>query len=201
MVQRNDLPKPADGDDNLSVIVGQNIHRLRSRRGLSLDALAKLSGVSRAMLGQIETGRSVPTINLVWKIARAFDVPFSALLSAPGAERIRVLPAAESKRLTSSSGVFTSRALFPFGDERRTEFYELRLSAGGTEQADAHAAGTTENLVVTEGRMEIRIGGETRVLAAGDAVLFEADQAHAYFNPGQDEAVAYLVMTYVEAAT
>src|ERR1700742_672699 len=63
--------------DNLGIVVGQNIERLRSRRDLSLEVLAKIAGVSRAMLGMIETGRSVPTINVVWKIACAFGVPFS----------------------------------------------------------------------------------------------------------------------------
>ena len=83
-------------NDNLGLVVGQNIKRLRSRRNLSLEALAKISGVSRAMLGQIETGRSVPTINVVWKIACAFDVPFSTLIAMPNAEAIRMLPASEA---------------------------------------------------------------------------------------------------------
>src|ERR1700761_8669022 len=62
-------PPAMQPDDNLGIVVGQNIKRLRARRNLSLEALAKISGVSRAMLGQIETGRSVPTINVGWKIA------------------------------------------------------------------------------------------------------------------------------------
>jgi DNA-binding XRE family transcriptional regulator len=52
------LPSP----DELSIIVGSNLRRLRRRQGHSLERLAQLSGVSRAMLGQIETGK--PTINL-----------------------------------------------------------------------------------------------------------------------------------------
>lgn len=83
------------GTDNLGLVVGQNMKRLRSRRNLSLEGLAKLSGVSRAMLGQIELGRSVPTINVVWKIACAFDVPFSTLIAAHEAVRLRVLRANE----------------------------------------------------------------------------------------------------------
>lgn len=196
-----DMADSPRGDENLVLIVGQNMKRLRARRGLSLEGLAKASGVSRAMLGQIETGRSVPTINVVWKIACAFDVPFSTLIAAPGSEKIRFLPAGESKLLTSSSGAFSSRALFPFDGERRTEFYELKLKAKSVEEADAHAVGTMENLVVTRGKMEIQVGDEIRMLNAGDAILFEADQPHAYRNPGAEEAVAYLVMTYVEASS
>lgn len=184
--------------DNLGLVVGQNIKRLRSRRNLSLEALAKISGVSRAMLGQIETGRSVPTINVVWRIARAFDVPFSILIATPNAEAIRILPAKEAKLLTSASGEFSSRALFPFDGERRTEFYELRLKGHGVEEAEPHALGTTENLVVVRGRLNMEIGGQYRELGPGDAILFHADQPHSYRNPGKDEVLAYLVMNYVE---
>src|ERR1700753_3915251 len=113
--------------DNLGIVVGQNIKRLRSRRNLSLEGLAKISGVSRAMLGQIETGRSVPTINVVWKIACAFGVPFSTLIASQNPHAIRVIRSDESKVLTSANGQFSTRALFPFEGVRRTEFYELRL--------------------------------------------------------------------------
>jgi transcriptional regulator with XRE-family HTH domain len=193
-------PETRPAADNLGLIVGQNMKRLRSRRGHSLEALAKLSGVSRAMLGQIETGRSVPTINVVWKIACAFDVPFSTLIATPNAEQIRVIAAKDAKVLTSASGDFSSRALFPFDGERRTEFYELHLKGHGVEDAEPHASGTTENLVLVRGSLEIDVAGRQKLLEPGDAILFAADQPHSYRNPGDEEAVAYLVMTYVEPA-
>jgi len=187
-------------DWNLGLIVGHNIKRLRHRRNLSMEALAKLSGVSRAMLGQIELGRSVPTINVVWKIARAFDVPFSTLIANDTVKAIRILPANETKILTSATGDFSSRALFPFDGERNAEFYELRLKPGCIEHADAHAVGTTENIVVSRGALEIEIGNDTSDLVAGDAILFQADVPHTYRNVSKGETIAYLVMTYVEPA-
>jgi transcriptional regulator with XRE-family HTH domain len=187
-------------EENLGLIVGHNIKRLRHRRNLSMEALAKLSGVSRAMLGQIELGRSVPTINVVWKIARAFDVPFSTLIANETVKSIRVLSVNETKILTSATGDFSSRALFPFDGERCTEFYELRLKPGSVEHADAHAIGTMENIVVSRGALEIEIGNDISQLSAGDAVLFQADAPHTYKNTSKGETVAYLVMTYVEPA-
>ena len=65
-------------EEDLSAVVGHNLRLLRSRRGYSLERLAQISGVSRAMLGQIELGRSAPTINLLWKVARALEIPLSA---------------------------------------------------------------------------------------------------------------------------
>ncbi len=220
--QGNDAEAAAD----LAPVVGSNLRRLRMRRGLSLEKLSQRSGVSRAMLGQIELGQSAPTINVLWKIARALDVTFATLIQAREAGGTTVLKKANAKVLTSHGGTFSSRALFPFDGPRRAEFYELRLAAHATEAADAHAPGTVENLVVVEGQLDLVIdrprgllgvsasapaiaspsngGGEhreqheTHRLETGDAIVFEADVPHSYVNTGPNECVMYLVMTYAE---
>jgi transcriptional regulator with XRE-family HTH domain len=187
--------------DEVPPALGPNLRRLRSKRGLSLERLARRSGVSRAMLSQIELGQSAPTINLLWKIARALEVPFSSLIDRSSDKSAVVLPARSGKLLANQDGTFTSRALFPFDERRnRTEFYELRLKAAGEEQAEPHPAGTTENLVVTAGAVEIEVDHVAHQLEVGDAILFSADVPHSYRNPGSAEAVMYLVMTYVEEA-
>jgi transcriptional regulator with XRE-family HTH domain len=191
-----DDPQEAHSGGILTQTVGVNLRRLRTRRGLSLERLAQSSGVSRSMLGQIELGQSAPTINVLWKIAQALDVPFSALLAEQARGGIQVLNAASTKKLSSMDGSFVSRALFPYDGPRRVEFYELRLVPGCTEEAGAHAPGTVENLVVNQGRVEIQIGNERHALQKDDAILFEADVPHVYRNIGDVEAVMYLVMTY-----
>ncbi len=183
---------------DLAPVVGGNLRRLRMRRGLSLEKLAQKSGVSRAMLGQIELGQSAPTINVLWKIARALDVTFATLIQAREAGGPSVLKKAQAKVLTSQNGQFSSRALFPFDGPRRAEFYELRLAPRAVEEADAHAPGTVENLVIAEGTLDLTIGKEVHRLDTGDAIVFEADVAHAYANAGAKECVMYLVMTYAE---
>ncbi len=193
----SNAPVAAEQTD-LAPVVGSNLRRLRTRRGLSLERLAQISGVSRAMLGQIELGQSAPTINVLWKIARALEVTFSALISARTQSGALVLRSTESKILTSKDRSISSRALFPFDEPRRVEFYELRLAPGSVEDADAHPPGTSENLVVTAGSIEIDVAGDTHRLEAGDSILFEADTPHAYRNAGRTEAVMYLVMTYAE---
>jgi transcriptional regulator with XRE-family HTH domain len=196
-------PGDAESDETtetvaeLPLVLGHNLRRLRTRQGHSLERLARLSGVSRAMLGQIETGKSVPTISTLWKIATALGVPFAHLLAADKVQHTAVLRRDDAKILSSSSGRFTSRALFPFDDERHVEFYEIRLASQHREDAPAHQAGTRENLMVAHGVVEIIVGDDPPcVLSAGDAILFEADVAHAYRNIGHVEAIIYLVMTY-----
>ena len=186
-------PEPA-----LDAIVGENVRELRTRRGLTLDALAKLTSVSRATLGQIELGKTVPSVAVVWKIARAFDVHFSTLLATPGRVATSVLRRKTAKRLISADGRFTSRALFPFGEQQQVEFYELWLAGHGREDAEPHAPGTRENLVVTKGRLELEVAGERFELAEGDAIVFGADVTHAYVNPANEECWMHLVMSYTD---
>ncbi|MEJ0011895.1 MAG: XRE family transcriptional regulator [Bauldia sp.] len=190
----------SDGATDLPSILGRNLRRLRTRQGHSLERLAKASGVSRAMLGQIENGKSTPTIGLLWKIATALGLPFATLLDSQETRGTVVLRRDKAKILGSSDGKFTSRALFPFDGERKVEFYELRLAPKHLESAEAHAPGTMENIIVVSGSVEIRPGKEEpSKLGEGDAILFEADVPHTYRNLGDREAVLYLVMTYVES--
>jgi transcriptional regulator with XRE-family HTH domain len=191
----------AEASSDLTPVVGGNLRRLRVKRGLSLEKLSKASNVSRAMLGQIELGQSTPTINVLWKIARALAVPFSALISNRTAGRTTVMPATRAKVLTSHDGSFSSRALFPFDEPRTVEFYELKLAPLSVEQADPHPPGTIENLVVNAGALEVIVGAEHHLLATGDSILFEADVPHQYRNPGAVQCVMYLVMTYAEKSS
>jgi transcriptional regulator with XRE-family HTH domain len=199
-------PKPAAAESrdvapigsDLTPVVGNNLRRLRNQRGLSLEKLSKLSGVSRAMLGQIELGQSAPTINVLWKIANALGVPFSGLISARQEGSVHVLRAGQAKLLTSHDGSFSSRALFPFDSPRRVEFYQLTLKPGAVEKAEAHNPGTVENLVVSQGTVEIEADGRREILEAGDAIVFEADVPHVYRSKSGGESVMFLVMTYAD---
>ena len=193
------LPEPG-----LEAIVGINLRALRAQRNLSLDALARLTGLSRSMLGQIELGKAAPSVNVVWKIARAFDVHFSALLAtetsvAPRAETA-VLRAARATRLASPDGRYSTRALFPAGEQPDAEFYELFLGPHSREDAHPHQPGTRENLIVVSGRLELQIAGERVQLAKGDAILFAADVPHVYENTDKDPCWIHLVMTYARPA-
>ncbi|MFC6298999.1 helix-turn-helix domain-containing protein [Pseudomonas sp. CCM 7893] len=200
-----ELPEPSlntkdcsSDDDAIGQQVAQNLQRLRSKRHLSLDALARACGVSRAMLAQIESGRSVPSIKVLCKIAKGLKVSVAAFLENRAFEGVELLPAQQSKRLVSASGVFVSRALFPYDMARQSEFYEIRLSALGEEISEGHGPGIQENLVVAQGVLEVSVNEERYLLSTGDSILFYADQPHRYRNPADSEALAFLVITYPE---
>ena len=102
--------------DVLEQVVGVNLARLRAERQLSLDALARLSGVSRAMLAQIESARSVPSIKVLCKIAAALKVSVAAFLRRHAVNGFEHLAAERASRVVSSNGRFSARALYPEGE-------------------------------------------------------------------------------------
>jgi rhodanese-related sulfurtransferase/transcriptional regulator with XRE-family HTH domain len=190
------LTSPEEVPAEFDVIVGENVRKLRTQRGYTLDILAGMSGVGRQTLGQIELGRTVPSVSTLWKIATAFEVPFSVLLAQPGTTATKVLRQAQAKRLVSADGRFSSRALFPSEGKGKVEFYELWLAGYGREDAEPHAPGTRENLIVTAGKLMLEVGKESFELGKGDAIVFSADVAHSYRNPASEECWMNLVMTY-----
>jgi transcriptional regulator with XRE-family HTH domain len=188
-----------EGDDvgaaELARRVADNLRHKRKLRGLSLDDLARASGVSRAALSQVETCKTNPTVGLLWKIAVGLGVPFQDLLGAPRTG-ISVLRRGEAQVLRSLDGKLESRPLTPAGTSALVEIYELRLSARATHSSEPHAAGTHEFLVVLSGTLRLHVEGETMDLLAGDSVSFPADRPHAYENNGSSEARYHNVILY-----
>jgi rhodanese-related sulfurtransferase/transcriptional regulator with XRE-family HTH domain len=198
------VPETGGVDDSttpeIDAVVSENVKRLRAQRGYTLDVLAGLSGVARHTLGQIEIGRAVPNLGTLWKIARAFEIPFSALLVQPAGLETRIFRRANAKRIVDADGRFSSRALFSQDDKAGFEFYELFLAGHSREDAEPHAPGTRENLLVTAGRLVLELGKERFELGKGDAIAFTADVPHAYLNPATEECWMTLVMTYTDGA-
>lgn len=187
------------GDDvgaaDLGRRVADNLRQRRKARGMSLDDLARASGVSRAALSQIETCKSNPTVGVLWKIAVGLGVPFAELVGAPR-PGTRVLRRADAQVLRSVDGKLESRPLAPAGASPVVELYELRLAARASHTSDAHASGTHELLVVLSGTLRLRVGDEVQELSAGDCVSFAADKPHVYENPGASEARYHNVIIY-----
>ncbi|WP_431820409.1 helix-turn-helix domain-containing protein [Burkholderia sp. F1] len=179
--------------DALEQVVGVNLARLRAERQLSLDALARLSGVSRAMLAQIESARSVPSIKVLCKIAAALKVSVAAFLRRHAVNGFEHLAADRASRVVSSNGRFSARALHPEGEPAAAEFHELRIAPLHTETGVRRAPGTTINLVVSEGTLEVSVHDRRQLLATGDAIVFDADQPYSLRNPGDSEARAFRV--------
>ncbi len=198
MARKEEIPylPSGEGPAKLSAIVGENLRRLRRRQGLSLEQLAVVSGVSRAMLGQIETGKSAPTINLLGRIAEALKVSVASLISNSGTGGTLIVARDKATIVASGEGGFVGRALFQWGDPQRVEIYDVTVGPLHDETFPALPPGTKKNLVIVSGDLEVSVGGDFPArLCTGDAILFNADAPHRIFNPNDTEAKAFLVVT------
>ena len=184
--------------DSLNRLIGENLKRVRAEMSLSLDAVARLSGVSKSMLGQIERGEVNPTISTMWRIANGLKVSFSSLVTRAhtGSE---IIARSEVEPLVEDGGKVRNYPVFPFDAERGFEMYAIDIDAGGYLQADAHSAGTQEFITLHAGELSIRVGEDEHLLACGDSIRFNSDAAHAYHNPGLVTAVMSMVIAYPRA--
>jgi XRE family transcriptional regulator, regulator of sulfur utilization len=199
LVPVDEAPGPNTGDEvgaaELGRRVAENLRQRRKGRGLSLDDLARASGVSRAALSQIETRKTNPTVGLLWKIAVGLGVPFTELIGEPTGS-VSILRRGDAQVLRSLDGKLESRPLAPAGSSPLVELYELRLAARASHASEAHARGTREIVVVLSGLLRMRLGEESHDLGAGDSISFPADVPHAYENPGSSEARYHNVILY-----
>lgn len=172
--------------DEINTRIAGRLRGLRRAAGLSLGDLAGRAGVSRAMLSQIETLKTNPTIAVLWKVAHGLDVPFSELLGSEEAPpSARVSLASRARYLYSADRRYRSRPLMGNVPGHRVELYELRLEAGAVEEADPHPPGSLEEVYVTSGRLRMGVAGATHDLGPGDAILFPADRPHRYRTLGR----------------
>jgi len=178
--------------------VGATLQRLRQARGLTLDDLSRIAGVSKSMLSQIERDKANPTIAITWRLANALGVPIGELLSTPvrAADTIRVMDPHEIPTLPGHHAGYALRILGPMDLAGKYEWYELTLQAGGELVSGAHDPGTTEHLTVIAGAVDLEVGGETKRIRHGATARYPADQAHAIRNAGKSEARAMLVVVH-----
>ena len=182
--------------DEINVHVAERLRRLRAAGGLSLQDLARRSGVSRAMLSQIETLKTNPTIAVLWKIADGLGVTFAELLGTPAAPPVRLERAADAHYLFSGDRKLRSRPMLANVPGHAVELYELRLEPAGVEEAAAHPPGSFEQILVNAGRLRLGFGSESYDLGPGDALLFPADRPHRYETVGRRAFVGLSLILY-----
>ncbi len=163
----------------LSGRIGTAIRAHRVAQGLSVAEMARACGLSRTILTRIESGAGNPSIETLWRVSRALNVPFGALLAEEEAPRIRHIPAREGEPLQADSGM-RAWLVHAEGRPHRSDLYELALPAGTLQRTGAHLPGTEEVLVCLSGRARIGPVGEEVEIGPGESVWFVADRDHQY---------------------
>lgn len=180
---------------NIQKNIGENLKELRKSRGLSLDQTAELTGVSKAMLGQIERGESNPTVTTLWKIATGLLVSFSSLIDDSKAQ-VLFVEKSKINPVMEAGDHYRVYPIFPFDPRRKFEIFTIELEQGYTHISAKHNEGVEEYITVTTGILEVNIGNETYRVKAGDSISFSANQQHTYKSLMEGGTVFQLVMYY-----
>src|SRR6188472_2853117 len=111
--------------------VGPRLRRLRERRGVTLTAVAALTGISKSTLSRLESGQRKPSLELLLPLGEAYRVPLDELVGAPevGDPRIRLKPRNRNGRLVfpltqQTTGLAVWKVVIPPERERNLRTHE-----------------------------------------------------------------------------
>ena len=180
---------------NLNLVIGNKLKDIRNKRNLSLDEVTKLTGVSKAMLGQIERGQSNPTVSTLWKIATGLKVSFSLFIDEKQ-DDLKVIDQNDISPIIEDNNRMKLYPIFPFDANKGFEIFTIELEPGCNHISTPHNDGVEEYIIVTEGQIEININDARFILQKGNSIRFKANLPHTYKNVNQDKAVFQNIILY-----
>ena len=176
--------------------LGGRVRELRRGRGLTLEELARQSGVSRAMISKLERGEKNPTLVVAAKLAEGLGVTLSRLAGIEERREISVVPRERRMAMRDPETGFERQLLSPTFVGRGVEFIWNEIPEGSTSgEFPPLRRGVEEHIVVERGSLRAILGGEEYLLREGDALYFEADVTHRFDNAGEGECSYYLVIS------
>ncbi|MGD6747557.1 helix-turn-helix domain-containing protein [Streptomyces sp. BH106] len=158
-------------------MVAANLRRARTRRGLSISELSRRSKIGKATLSQLESGTGNPTIETVFSLSRALEVPVSDLLETRAPGGLTVVRAKEVEVLSGQGVDLRPLRRMEFGD-LVFEVYDQVVRADSRQDSLGHVG--TEHTIVQTGRLQVRVDGDEVELGPGDYVGFDATLPHSY---------------------
>lgn len=179
------------GNDNEAATIGQQIRRLRTNRGLTLQELSAASGVAVGLLSQVERGLSSPSLRTLTKIRVALDVPIGVFFAPPAQ-----LAQAEAKFIRR----FENRSTVDLGDMRLVkqllspsasspmQMMMLVIPPGGGAGPETYSYEGEKAGLVLEGFFKLHIAGEVYDLRQNDSFQFDSALPHTFENPRATEA-------------
>ncbi|MCP3750658.1 helix-turn-helix domain-containing protein [Pseudomonas sp. SBB6] len=171
---------------------------LRKKLGITLDALAESSGMTKSYLSKVERGLNTPSIAAALKLARALNVNVEELFAEdqPGHARYSLVRSGERQALVGQAPGYTvlakqigSRSLLPFIISPPPEFSDASFKEHLGE----------EFLFVHEGQVEVDFGNERVILERGDALYFNAQTPHRLRSLGELQAQLLVVVHDTES--
>jgi len=176
-----------------SVDISKRLQTIREKRGLSIRALGRLSGLSANALSVIERGLSSPSVSTLYKISTALDIPVTAFFEEISSQQdVVFIKSSERKRIPLHRGLWEGLGGELF--DGSIEPFMITLEAGTSSGKFSMAHSGHEFVFCLRGILEYQVGTTTYSLGSGDALLFSAALEHKWNNPGSTVTNALIIL-------
>jgi len=159
--------------------VATALRRERQQTGLSLTEVARRAGIAKSTLSQLESGTGNPSLETLWAICVALDVPFSRLLDPPR-PRTQVIRAADGPTVAAAQADYQATLLAAVPAGVRCDVYRIAAEPGHARASQPHSPGVVEHVVISAGRALVGATGEVAELGPGDYIRYPGDVPHVF---------------------
>jgi len=172
-----------------------SLRRERERLGLSLSELAKRAGIAKSTLSQLEAASGNPSVETLWALSVALDVPFARLVE-PARPTVQVIRKGEGPAVFSERADYVAVVLSACPPNARRDIYLLSAEPGSVRASEPHMPGVVEHVVLCSGRARLGLTDDPVELDPGDYIAYPGDLPHVFeaLEPG---TTAVLVSEHV----
>jgi transcriptional regulator with XRE-family HTH domain len=182
-------------DQDINGHLAARLRGLRATRGLTLDGLAELTGVSRSMISLIERGESSPTAIVLNRLASGLGVSLASLFATEASpDASPLVRHADQREWRDPESGYLRRTLSPPGFSSPLELAEVILPPGAQVAYDSglRTNGISQQIWLIEGEIVVTTGPDTLRLGTGDCLSMRIDRPNVFRNP-TDRPARYLV--------
>jgi len=169
-----DDPLPDTADRHRAF--GHLLSESRRSAGLSLSALARAAGIAKSNLSKLESGSGNPSLETLWALSHALNIPVSALIEGQQSEHADAAPSA----VQAAGADYSVTLLSACPDGAARDLYRVVFQPGRARVSDPHGPEVTEHVVLLAGRAIVGPLGATRMLSVGDHLTFSGNHPHLY---------------------
>ncbi|MGV9306047.1 helix-turn-helix domain-containing protein [Nonomuraea sp. NPDC003727] len=155
------------------------LRRERGAAGLSLTEVARRAGIAKSTLSQLESGQGNPSLETLWALSTALNVPFSQIIDPPR-PRVRVIRSDEGVAVASAQADYRAVLLAASPPAARRDIYRIEAEPGTVRSSDPHMPGVIEHVVLAAGRALVGVVDEPVELRPGDYISYPGDLPHVF---------------------
>ncbi len=175
------MNSPGAPGSHPSSLAGSKLREWRQRRGISVSAVARAAKVSKSTVSQLERGSGNPSLDTLWALATALNIPLGFLVDSDGSEAsFEVVRHDEKSVVTFEEDNYEARLMAGWQMNGQVEIYVVTMMDGVQRNSESHGSGVIEHFLGIQGEIEVAAGQDVARVQPGDMVTFSADRPHHY---------------------